>query len=347
MLNNEAARLDCGLVIVTGGSGFIGSAIVWALNRLGIEDVLVVDRLDRSEKWKNLVPLRFRDYIEAADFESLITAQPASLKDVSTVIHMGACSSTTETDAAFLIKNNFEYTKTLAKWAVSRGARFVYASSAATYGAEERDLFEDEPLELLRPLNMYAYSKHLFDLYAQRSGLLESITGLKFFNVFGPNESHKGDMRSLVDKAFHQIKDGGTIRLFRSHRHDYADGEQRRDFIYVKDAVSMTLHLAQQKAYGLYNIGSGEAHTWLDLVRPIFKALNAPERIEFIDMPDTLRSKYQYYTCAQINKIRSTGYTAPITDLAEAVTDYVTNYLVSDQRLDPIQKSDRTFPALG
>jgi len=324
-----------GHVVVTGGAGLIGSAVIWALNLRGIDDILVVDRLDTSEKWKNLVPLRYRDYVDADEFETRILNRAAAFAGVSTVIHLGACSSTTETDAAFLMRNNYAYTKSLAHWAVDHGIRFVYASSAATYGGLERDLRDDADLDSLRPLNMYAYSKHRFDLYARDHGLLSRIAGLKYFNVFGPNEHHKGEMRSLVDKAFHQIRETGSIRLFKSHRSEYKDGEQQRDFIYVKDAVAMTLHLAQSDANGLFNIGSGTAHTWLDLVRPIFRAMDVPERIEFIDMPHALRDKYQYCTCATIDRLRASGYDAPVTPLADAVDDYVRNYLIPDRRLDP------------
>ena len=326
-----------GHVVVTGGAGLIGSAIVWALNLRGIDDIYIVDRLDTTEKWKNLVPLRYRDYVDADEFETRVLQRPASFANVTTVFHMGACSSTTETDAAYLMRNNYEYTKHLAHWSVDHGIRLVYASSAATYGALERDLRDDADLDTLRPLNMYAYSKQRFDVYARDHGLLNRITGVKYFNVFGPNEQHKGDMRSLVDKAFHQIRETGSIRLFKSHRSDYRDGEQQRDFIYVKDAVAMTLHLAQSDAHGIYNVGSGIAHTWLDLVRPIFRAMEVPERIEFVDMPPTLRDKYQYCTLASTERLRSTGYDAPVTPLADAVDDYVRNYLIPNRRLDPVE----------
>ena len=326
-----------GTIAVTGGAGFIGSAIVWALNARGIDDILVVDRLDQTEKWKNLVPLRFADFVDADDFVSKIRAHPGSFDTVSHLIHLGACSATTETDAGYLLRNNYEYTKHLAHWAVERGVRFVYASSAATYGALEDVLSEDLPLETLRPLNAYAYSKQLFDLYAQRNGLLDRIAGIKYFNIFGPNEHHKADMRSLVDKAFYQIRETGAVRLFRSHRPEYRDGEQQRDFLYVKDAVEMTLHLAQTDAFGLFNVGSGQAHTWLELVRPIFRAMQVPERIEFVAMPAALRDKYQYHTRASLDRLRATGYDRPVTPLADAVDDYVTNYLMPDRRLDPAQ----------
>lgn len=328
-------RLARGRVVVTGGAGFIGSAIIWALNLHGIDDILVVDRLDTSEKWKNLVPLRFRDYVDADDFESRVLNRAGWFGNVSAVFHLGACSSTTETDAAYLMRNNYEYTKNLAHWAVAHGIRFIYASSAATYGSLERNLRDDADLDTLRPLNMYAYSKHRFDLHARDHELLTRIAGLKYFNVFGPNEHHKGDMRSLVDKAFYQIHETGSIRLFKSHRGEYKDGEQQRDFIYVKDVVEMTLHLAQSEQCGLFNIGSGAAHTWLELVRPIFRAMGVPEHIDFIDMPPALREKYQYCTCATIDRLRASGYATPVTPLADAVDDYVRNYLIPDRRLDP------------
>nr|MDQ6932782.1 ADP-glyceromanno-heptose 6-epimerase [Candidatus Eremiobacteraeota bacterium] len=316
--------------------GFIGSALVWALNRKGIDDILVVDLLDTSEKWKNLVPLRFQDYLDAGDFAQLVLEKPNQFDGTGVVFHLGACSSTSETNAAYLMRNNFQYTKNLAHWAVGRGLRFVYASSAATYGALEESLSEERELSTLRPLNMYAYSKHLFDCYAQRHGLFNSITGLKYFNIFGPNEDHKGEMRSLVNKAYGQIQNGGPVRLFKSHRAEYADGEQQRDFLYVKDAVDMTLHLAEHpSAVGMFNIGSGQPHTWLDLIGPIFSALGLPPTIQFIDMPAVFRDKYQYRTCASIERLRETGYTRPVTNLQDAVTDYVCNYLVAGGRLDP------------
>lgn len=325
--------LSRGRIVVTGGAGLIGSAIVWSLNRQGLDDILVVDRLDASEKWKHLVPLRFADYVDADEFEG--RAETGSgFGDVRTIFHLGACSSTTEHDAAYLLRNNYEYTKHLARWALEQKARFIYASSAATYGALEADLSDEADLHALRPLNAYAYSKHLFDLYAQRTGLDQSVCGLKYFNVFGPNEDHKGEMRSIVEKAYAQIRETGRVRLFKSYRSEYRDGEQQRDFIYVKDAAEMTIHLAQCGTTGLFNIGSGKAHTWLQLVRPIFRALEVPERIEFIEMPEQLRDKYQYYTCARMNRFYETGYDRTTTSLADAVTDYVLQYLVPQRTLE-------------
>jgi ADP-L-glycero-D-manno-heptose 6-epimerase len=331
------------LIVVTGAAGLIGSALIWALNRRGLERVIAVDRLDCSEKWRHLVPLRFADYVDADDFAQLVAQRRNYFGEIGTVFHLGACSSTTETDAGYLIRNNYEYTKKLAHWAVDLGARLVYASSAATYGSLENGLSDECDLRTLRPLNMYAYSKQLFDLYAQQNGMSERIVGLKYFNVFGPNEDHKGEMRSVVHKAYEQIRSNGSVKLFKSYRPEFSDGEQRRDFIYVKDAVEMTIHVAQSGICRIVNIGSGAAQTWLELVRPIFAALSLPERIEFIDMPEALRAKYQYSTQARIDRLRASGYNAPVTSLAEGVRDYVSNYLVPARVLDPAQQEALTI----
>lgn len=322
-------------VLVTGGAGFIGSALIWALNQLGVERIVVTDRLGLDDKWRNLVPLRFEEYLEADDLLPRLTGNRLGAFDLA--LHLGACSATTERDASFLAKNNYEYTKELAHWALAREVRFVYASSAATYGdggAGMDDVAESTAaLSRLRPLNAYGYSKHLFDQYAAGAGVLQQMVGLKYFNVYGPNEAHKGDMRSLVHKAYGQILETGAVKLFRSHRPDYRDGEQQRDFLYIKDAIAMTLHLAMTPtAGGLYNIGSGVAHSWLELTGALFAALDRPPRIEFIDMPESIRAKYQYHTRADIGKLRATGYTAPVTPLAAAVADYA-RYLAGDGRL--------------
>jgi ADP-L-glycero-D-manno-heptose 6-epimerase len=321
-------------VLVTGGAGLIGSALVWHLNRLGIDDIVIADRLGSGEKWRHLVPLRFRDYLEADELATLIAARPERLQEIGAVFHLGACSSTTETDASYLIRNNFAYTKMLAEWAVAGGRRFVYASSGATYGARETELREDlDPAEL-RPLNMYGYSKQLFDVYAARSGLLDRIVGLKYFNVYGPNEDHKGEMRSVVAKAYESIQRDGVVRLFKSYRAGVADGEQLRDFVYVKDAVAMTVHLAAASAArGLYNIGSGSSRTWRDLATAVFSALELPPRIEYVEMPEVLRGRYQYATRASIERLLAAGYDRPITSLEEGIADYVRGYLAPGRRL--------------
>ncbi len=323
-------------VLVTGAAGFIGSALVWKLNELGQEDILVCDRLGTDEKWRNLVPLRFVDYLDADDLLDRMAAGGKELGEIGLVLHMGACSATTERDASFLMRNNFQFTQALCRWCLDHGARFVYASSAATYGDGSAGMSDAPDVDLmkLRPLNMYGYSKHLFDCWARREGLLNRMVGLKFFNVFGPNEDHKGDMRSVVHKAFHQIRATGKVQLFKSYHPDYADGGQKRDFLYVKDCVDMTLHLARQPmAGGLFNVGSGQAHTWVELVTPIFQAMQLPVEIEFIEMPEALRGKYQYFTKAEIRRLRAVGYDREPALLSEAVTDYVTNHLLPGKHL--------------
>lgn len=325
ILRNPGTR-----VLVTGGAGFIGSWLIEELNSSGIDQIVVADFLGSSSKWVNLTGLSFMDYLEADQL--LDQLQSGKLGAFDLVLHMGACSSTTERDAAYLIRNNYEFTKTLAEWSVRNKARFVYASSAATYGDGSEgmaDRVELAYLRRLRPLNMYGYSKHLFDMYAARTGMLNQCVGIKYFNVFGPREDHKGEMRSLVNKAYRQVLDEGVIRLFRSYRPDYADGEQRRDFIYVRDAAAMTLHLAgtEKSATGLFNIGAGRAETWLELAHAVFDAIGAEPKIEFIDMPEELRPRYQYHTIADISRIRESGYDKPVTPLVEAVRDYVTGYL--------------------
>lgn len=322
-------------VLVTGGAGFIGSALVWGLNRRGCDNIVVSDILGTTEKWRNLTPLRFADYVEAD--ELLPRLQAGALGKFDLVLHMGACSATTEKDASYLMRNNYEFTRDLAMWSLARKTRFVYASSAATYGDGSAGMEDDDAkLDTLRPLNMYGYSKHLFDLHAKRAGFLNKIVGLKYFNVFGPNEDHKGDMRSLVHKSFAQVQSKGVIQLFKSYRKDYKHGEQKRDFLYVKDCVAMTLHLAAtQKANGLFNIGSGGARSWIDLANSVFGALKKKPVIRFIEMPETIRDKYQYFTQANLLRLRGAGYALPVTTLERAVADYVRNYLVPDKRLDP------------
>jgi ADP-L-glycero-D-manno-heptose 6-epimerase len=325
MLKSSESR-----ILVTGGAGFIGSALVWELNRRGYENIIVSDRLCSDEKWKNLVPLRFHDYMDGGDLEQRVRTAPQGLGSFDVIFHLGACSATTEKDADYLMRNNYEFTKLLAEWALTRGSRFVYASSAATYGDGSQGM-DDKMVDLhrLRPLN-----KHLFDLHARCTGMLSHIVGMKYFNVYGPNEDHKSDMRSVVHKAYGQILQTGRVQLFKSDRPEYRDGEQMRDFLYVKDAIKMTLHLASEaRASGLYNLGSGQAHTWVQLVTAIFAALGREPQIEFVPMPEHLKAKYQYYTCAEITRLRESGYQEDLFTLSEAVRDYVQGYLMGDKRL--------------
>lgn len=315
------------MIIVTGGAGFIGSAMIWRLNQDGISDILVVDNLGKSEKWKNLVNRQFNDYIHRDAFLDRLYAD--HFPKIEAIIHMGACSATTERDADFLMQNNYAFSVKTAQYALKNNIRLINASSAATYGDGEKG-FDDtiHQLTALRPLNMYGYSKHLFDLWALRSAVLDQLVSLKFFNVFGPNEYHKEDMASVVYKAYSQVKNRGEIELFKSYRPDYAHGQQCRDFVYVKDCVEIMARLIEHNEInGLFNVGTGCHRTWNDLARAVFSALNLPQKIEYIDMPDGLKDRYQYYTCANTDKLMKTVPACKFTTLEEAVKDYVCNYL--------------------
>ncbi len=315
--------------IVTGGAGFIGSNLVKKLNACGKNDILIVDELGEDEKWKNLVGLSYEDYIDKEDLFDYIDG--VSLKNLKAVYHLGACSSTTETDANYLAYNNYHYTRALAETCLDAGVRFVYASSAATYGNGELGYSDaDENTPTYRPLNIYGYSKQMVDLWALKTGAFQFIAGLKYFNVYGPGEAHKNDMRSVVHKAFEQIQKTGKVQLFKSHRPDYQHGEQIRDFLYVKDAVDMTLWLGENPSIsGLFNCGTGTPRTWIDLVTAVFNAMNIAPHIEWIDIPKHLREKYQYYTCAEMNKIRTAGYPAQFHSLEDGVLDYIQNHLMN------------------
>jgi len=315
-------------VLVTGGAGFIGSVLVWELNRRGCSEVVIADYVPDGSKSANLDGLRYTEWVEPPELPLVLSSGLIGKFDC--VFHLGACSSTTESNAKYLRQNNCEYSRTLAQWALAAGVRFVYASSAATYGDGSAGMDDSDPkqLERMQPLNLYGQSKHWMDLHAWRAGWLDRIVGLKYFNVFGPNENHKGDMRSVVCKSFNQVANAGVIRLFKSYRPEYGNGEQRRDFLYVKDAVAMTLHLATNpRANGIFNIGCGTARSWNDLARAVFAALGREPRIEYVDMPAAIRDKYQYFTEANIRKLRASGYDSRITSLEDAVRDYVVNYL--------------------
>jgi ADP-L-glycero-D-manno-heptose 6-epimerase len=321
-------------VVVTGAAGLIGSALVRHLNLENVDDAIVVDRLGTSEKWRHLVPLRFADYLDAEEFFARIAADPGAFGEIAAVYHLGACSSTTERDASYLVQNNVRRSQEIARWSVERGARFVYASSAATYGARECEMREDLDPNALRPLNMYGYSKHLFDLWMRRAGLLENSIGIKYFNVYGPNEDHKGTMRSVVAKAFEGLQERPAIELFKSYRSGIADGEQTRDFFYVKDAAAITAFLGRTpSANGLYNAGAGIERSWNDLAHAVFAALERPARIAYVEMPEALRGKYQYRTVATVDRLRAAGWTRDATSLEDGVRDYVRNYLLTGTTL--------------
>jgi len=316
------------MIVVTGGAGFIGSAFARKLNFEGVSDIIIVDELASTERWKNLRKINFQDYLHKDKFLELIQSKKFGKKP-SAIVHMGACSSTTERDADFMMKNNYQYTKSLAEFTLRNKVRFIYASSAATYGNGENGYSDlEKDLDKFTPLNVYGYSKHLFDKFAQRSKALNQMVGLKFFNVFGPNEFHKEDMQSVALKSYHQIKESGNVKLFRSHKSEYKDGEQKRDFVYIKDCIDvMWWFLNKPKANGLFNLGTGKARSWNDLVKAVYKALGKSPKIEYIDMPESLRKQYQYFTEAEMKKLTKAGCPVKFRSLEEAVSDYVTNYL--------------------
>jgi ADP-L-glycero-D-manno-heptose 6-epimerase len=321
------------MIVVTGGAGFIGSAFVWKLNQEGIENIVIVDRLGTKDKWKNLVNRRFAEFIHKDDFLPLVCADRVPFA-VSAIIHMGACSATTERDADFLWQNNYEYTRSLAQWAIKHNIHFIYASSAATYGDGSRGFSDDHgKIATLRPINMYGYSKQVFDLWVLNNSLEDKIAGIKFFNVFGPNEYHKEDMTSVIFKAYHQIRETGQVRLFKSYKPEYADGGQLRDFVYVKDCINtMWWFLQNPSANGIFNLGTGKARSWNDLIVAVFAALGLKPNIEYIPMPEGLRNQYQYFTEAKMDKLQAAGCPAVFSSLEDSVRDYVVNYL---QNTDP------------
>jgi ADP-L-glycero-D-manno-heptose 6-epimerase len=327
-----------GPIVVTGAAGFIGCNVVRELNARGEEELILVDELGvstegQAEKWKNLVGLRYEDIVSPEAFLELI--EDGAFADARSLIHLGACSATTEKDADYLLRNNYQYTRVLCNWALANEVRFVYASSAATYGDGALGYDDSDAVTPgLRPLNMYGYSKQMFDLWALKHGYLKTgedgIVGLKYFNVFGPYEAHKGDMRSVVAKSFEQIRETGRVQLFKSYKPEYQDGEQMRDFLYVKDAVDVTLHFALQQRDGrgeifggLLNCGTGVSRTWLELVSAVFAGMGLEKKIEFIEMPQVLQGKYQYFTKADPAKLRAAGYTAAFTTLEDGVAAYV------------------------
>lgn len=321
------------MILITGGAGFIGSVLAKQLNLLGHTDLVIVDKLEESIKWKNLRGIKYLDYIHAdelfnGDYDDLIA-------EADLVFHMGACSSTTEKNMDFLMKNNVAYTQALFRFAATKNIPFIYASSAATYGAGESGYNDShDEISKLMPLNPYGYSKQLVDEWVlKEEAKPDHWFGLKFFNVFGPNEYHKEEMRSLVHKSYEQIKSTGKVKLFKSHRPDFKDGEQLRDFIYVKDVVRVMIELADpDKANhsGIYNLGTGKARSFLDLTNATFKAMGMAPHIEFIDMPENLRSQYQYYTQAQMTKLMKAIPGFEFMSLESGIEDYVQHYLMKE-----------------
>ncbi len=320
------------MIVVTGGAGFIGSSIAAALNSRGCQDLWIVDVDDHIEKKRNLEALTYTQYLDRETFLGKITS--GDLPRPEAIFHLGACSSTTEMDVDFLNRNNVNYTRALAEYCLDNNARFIYASSAATYGNGDNGYLDDEAqLQVFKPLNPYGQSKHDFDLIARQEGWLDRLVGLKYFNVYGPNEYHKEDMRSMVLKGFEQIRDTGRLRLFKSDRPEYLDGGQVRDFLYVKDAIAMTLYfLDNQECGGIYNIGSGKARSWNDLAAALFASMDLERNIEYFDMPDHIKNQYQYHTEATMDKLVAAGYQEQPMSLEQGVEDYVRNYLMKNDR---------------
>jgi ADP-L-glycero-D-manno-heptose 6-epimerase len=320
------------VIIVTGATGFIGSNIVADLNEAGRNDIILVDDLGTQAKWKNIAKRRFQDVVLPHELESLL----GKLSGADVIYHMGANSSTTATDGDAILLSNFRTSKTLWEWCTTTRTPLIYASSAATYGDGATGFDDDQALEALdalRPLNLYGWSKHAFDKWAMAQSAAGSTPphwcGLKFFNVYGPNETHKGDMRSLVSKNTAPIALGQTIKLFKSHRPDFADGQQLRDFVYVKDCTRVMLWLAgQPQVSGLFNLGTGLARSFVDLVKAIGTALGKPVNIEFVDMPESIRPNYQYFTQAQMRRLTTAGYPTAFHSLEDGVADYVRQYLI-------------------
>lgn len=316
------------MIVVTGGVGFIGSAFIAQLNDEGIKDIIVVDRANLPHQGTVLAGKSFVEFIDKDTFIDLLRKDALPWTPTA-IVHMGACSRTTERDVEYLRTNNIEYSKSIIEYSIQKDIRCIYASSAATYGDGSKGYSDDESqLHIHSPLNLYGESKQACDLWARENKLLDRVVGLKFFNVYGPNEYYKGDMASVVWKSFNAIQKTGKFSLFRSHRPDYKDGEQKRDFVYVKDCCQIMLWLLHNPTiHGIYNVGSGKARSWNDLLRAVFAAMQREAHIEYVDMPLSIRDQYQYFTEAPMNKLFAAGYTSPMSSLEDGIRDYVGGYL--------------------
>jgi len=320
-------------VAVTGGAGFIGSAFLWQLNKEGVNDIIVVDVGSDRRNSPNIRGKEIADYIERDKFLELAHSNKLD-RNIDMIVHLGACADTTEPDKDYLDRNNYLYSKELAEWSLKNSKLFFYASSAATYGEGELGYSDEESIiPSLKPLNEYGRSKQRFDLWVLEKGLTKKIVGFKFFNVYGPNEYHKQDMRSMVNKGYYQIKETGKLRLFKSYRPEYQDGGQKRDFVYIKDTLKIMWYFVENAdKKGIFNVGTARAHTWNELAMALFKALDKKPNIEYIEMPDNIRNQYQYFTQADLSRLRNAGCGYKFTDIEDAVKDYV-GYLESGRYL--------------
>lgn len=318
------------MIILTGGAGFIGSCFLRKLNDEGLKNILVVDRLGTGSKWKNLLKKNFSQYLHKSEFRANLKNGQYNNVDVEAIVHLGACSSTTEKDADYLFDNNLTYSIELAEFAEKHNIRFIYASSAATYGDGAQG-YSDKSFESLVPMNCYGFTKHLFDQWVIDNGLKDKFTGIKYFNVFGPNEFHKDNMASMVYKSYKQVKEFGRVKLFKSNHKDFKDGDQKRDFLYVKDTVNVMWEIFNNpKIAGIYNLGTGKSRSWNDLAYAVFAALYIEPKIEYIDMPDYLSGQYQNFTEADMTKLHEAGLNYNFMSLEESVKDYVCNHLQKD-----------------
>ncbi|HSX25298.1 MAG TPA: ADP-glyceromanno-heptose 6-epimerase [Candidatus Andersenbacteria bacterium] len=324
------------MIIVTGGAGFIGSATVAALNERGRDDIIIVDDVDHDEKEHNISNLQYDQIIGITEFREQLLSGEFDHQDIEAIIHMGACSSTTETNWEYLMDNNVEYSKDIIRWCQSHNVRCIYASSAATYGNGEHGYNDDEKLfDQLEPLNLYGKSKLLVDIWSRDGGFLQQAVGLRFFNVFGPNEWHKESMMSVIAKKYPDMAAGKGITLFKSYEKKYKDGEQKRDFIYIQDAVRAVLFFLDNKSLaGIYNVGTGIARSWLDVAKAMFASSDIPEKIVFIEMPDDVKNQYQYFTQADMAKLENTGFDISENyTLKDGIGEYIQDYLAPHRHI--------------